>query len=378
MTPADDLLTFDIRHRLSRIDLEVRLTVGRETLALVGPSGAGKTSVLRAIAGLLKPDHARIVYDGRPLVDTERRIDLPPDRRRVGMMFQDGALFPHMTVERNVAYGLRPRTRSRRARRARVAELLARFGIEGLARTRPGKASGGERQRAALARAVATTPDILLLDEPLSALDSITKAHVSRELAEWLTELGLPTILVSHDYDDVVGLADRIAVIDAGRVVQSGTAADLIRTPASTFVAAFVGTNFFPGSARRSGGVTEIVMPGGAAFTSTALASGPAAVIVDPWSVRLSAGEATPAGPNVLHGRVAQIARTGSTVRVTVSSDPPIVAELPAQQADLLGLDHGTPVAATWQVDATRLVPLAADTAATAGRGPDPSLPQRG
>ena len=165
----------------------------------------------------------------------------------------------------------------------------------------------------------------------------------------------------------MVGLADRIAVIDAGQIIQSGTAADLIRIPASTFVAAFVGTNFFAGSAHQSGGVTEIVTPGGAVLTSPSLATGPAAVVVDPWAVLLSAIEATPAGPNVLHGRVAQIARTGGTVRVTVGSDPPIVAELPADQADLLGLDHGTPVAASWQADATRLVPLTADPAATAG-----------
>ena len=208
---AADLLTIRVRHRLSRIELDVSIGVGRETLALVGPSGAGKTSVLRAVAGLLSPDQARIEYAGRTLVDTERHVDLPSESRRVGMVFQDGALFPHLTLGRNVEYGLWPRPHRRRDRRARVSELLARYGIESLSRSRPDKVSGGERQRAALARAVATTPDILLLDEPLSALDSVTKAHVSRELAQWLAELSLPTILVSHDYGDVVGLADRIA-----------------------------------------------------------------------------------------------------------------------------------------------------------------------
>ena len=260
---AGELLTVRVRHRLRRIELDVSLEVGRETLALVGPSGAGKTSVLRAVAGLLRPDWASISYAGRALVDTERHVNLPPDSRRVGMVFQDGALFPHLTLARNVGYGLWPRPRHRRDRQTRVAELLAQYGIEDLKKARPDKVSGGERQRAALARAVATTPDILLLDEPLSALDSVTKAHVSRELARWLADLGLPTILVSHDYGDVVGLAHRIAVIDAGRIVQVGTAADLMRAPASPFVAAFVATNYFRGTARSDGGLDEVTLATG-------------------------------------------------------------------------------------------------------------------
>ena len=277
-----DLLGVQIRHRLRRIELDVGLALGRETLALVGPSGAGKTSVLRAIAGLYKPDHAHIVLGDRTLIDTERRVNLPSESRRVGMMFQDGALFPHLSIARNVAYGLRPRPRGRRERRARVDELLARYGIAELRDARPGGASGGERQRAALARAVATTPDILLLDEPLSALDSVTKARVSRELAEWLAELGLPTILVSHDYGDVVGLADRIAVIDAGRIVQTGTTADLQRAPASSFVAAFVATNYFSGTAHRDGDLTAVTLPRGRRLVCSAPASGDVALVVDP------------------------------------------------------------------------------------------------
>ena len=370
---ADDLLAVRVRHRLSRIELDVSLGVGRETLALVGPSGAGKTSVLRAVAGLLRPDQARIEYAGRTLVDTERHVNLPPESRRVGMVFQDGALFPHLTVGRNVEYGLWPRPHRRRDRRARVSELLVRYGIEGLSRSRPDKVSGGERQRAALARAVATTPDILLLDEPLSALDSVTKAHVSRELGQWLTELSLPTILVSHDYGDVVGLADHIAVIDAGRIVQTGTATDLMRSPATPFVAAFVATNYFRGRASRRGDLTEVALPNGRRLVCAAPASGDVAMVVDPWAVRLTPPGTlqdpppaeSPPGPNVLQGPVAQIAHLGGVVRVTVDCDPPLIAELPAEQAAALDLDRGTVVVATWPPEAARLV--------VPDRAPDPA-----
>ena len=370
---ADALLSVSVRHHLSRLELDVSIEVGRETLALVGPSGAGKTSLLRAVTGLLRPDRARIAFAGRTLVDTERRVNLPPEGRRVGMVFQDGALFPHLSVARNVEYGLRPRPRRRRDRRARVTELLARYDIEELRGSRPGKVSGGERQRAAVARAVATTPDILLLDEPLSALDSATKARVSRELAHWLAELSLPTILVSHDYGDVAGLADRIAVIDAGRIVQTGTAADLVRAPASPFVAAFVGTNYFRGRASRRGDLTEVVLPTGRRLTCSAPATGNVAVVVDPWAVRLAplpAATATTAEaeaaraeaarmspePNALRGPVAQIAYLGGVARVTVDCDPPLIAELPAEQAAALGLGRGAVVAADWSPEAARLV----------------------
>lgn len=368
---AGDLLSIELRHRLRRVDLDVRLSVRRgETLALVGPSGAGKTSVLRAIAGLLKPDHGRITYGDRVLVDRERRVSLPPEDRAVGMMFQDGALFPHLTLAGNVAYGLRPRPAGRSDRRARVAELLQRFGIGDLGGARPAQVSGGERQRAALARAVATSPSILLLDEPLTALDSVTKAHVSGELAHWLAELQLPTVLVSHDYGDVVGLADRIAVIDRGTVIQTGVTADLMRKPASDFVATFAGVNFFVGTASRRGDRTEVRCASGAIFRCPEAAAGEVGLVVDPWVVRLTAGtqEIPAAGVDSLAGPVAQTARQGSRVRVTVGSDPAIVAELSASQVEDLSLVTGMPVTAAWDIAATRLVPLSDDRDVTGSR----------
>ena len=203
---------------------------------------------------------------------------------------------------------------------------------------------------------------MLLLDEPLSALDSVTKAQVSRELSRWLGELKLPTILVSHDYGDVVGLADRVLVIDDGKLVQDGTVDDLVRAPASPFVAAFTGGNLFAGEAQAAaGGLTEILLePAGLVATPTR-ALGRTGVAVDPWAIELvpaGAGAGGPARPNELSGPVLQIARIGGAVRVSVGSEPPVVAEVPADSVASLALERGTLVVARWTPEAVRLVPL--------------------
>lgn len=357
-------LDVELRHRLGRIDLDVRLSVDSGTLALIGPSGAGKSTVLRAIAGLFTPDHGRIVLGGRVLLDTDEGIDLLPEERAVGMVFQDGALFPHLSVAQNIAYGLRPRARSRRERRKRVNEILERFTIASLASAKPSRISGGERQRVALARAVATTPDVLLLDEPLSALDAVTKTRVAAELSSTLIGLRLPTILVSHDLEDIAGLAERVAVMDAGRIVQVGTTAQLLRSPASAFVAAFVGVNYFTGKARRDGSTTEVDLDGAGRISSEDAVAGRVGVVVQPWHVSL--GE--PAGGNARHlnaltGPVTSVAPRGSTVRVSVASTPPIVAELPADDAFAGGLVLGAAVTATWPTAVTKLGPEGAGVA---------------
>jgi molybdate transport system ATP-binding protein len=360
--PREEVLSVELRHKLRRFALDVRFALGRETLALVGPSGAGKTSVLRAISGLLRPDSGSIVLGDLVLTDTRRHVNLPPEDRAVGMVFQDGALFPHLTVAKNVAYGLRPRARGRRDRDQRVTALLERFGIASLAKARPVEISGGERQRTALARAVGRSPQVLLLDEPLSALDSVTKAQVSRELSRWLGELRLPTILVSHDYGDVVGLADRVLVIDEGRLIQDGTVDDLVRAPASPFVAAFTGGNLFIGEARAgAGAVTEIRLEPAGLVATYARARGRIGVAVDPWAIDLvrgGPGEGGAALANALTGPVVQIARQGGSARVSVGSIPPLTAEIPAETVAALGLRRGMLVTARWRQEAVRLVPL--------------------
>jgi len=360
-------LLVDIHHRLSRLSLRARLELGGEALALVGPSGAGKSSLLKVIAGLIRPDEGRISFRGESWFDGDSGVHVPPERRAAGMVFQDLALFPHLTVLDNVAFGIAARRpagadRGRRSRRAearsRAAELLDWFGIGYLARARPRSLSGGEAQRVAVARAVAPEPELLLLDEPLSALDPQTKARVSIDLWGHLKELGLPTIIVSHDFADVVGLADRVAVMEDGRIVQAGRSHDLLEGPSTPFVAALTGVNFFPGVAARRGDLTEIhSTEGEAVFLSTEAATGTVGVVVFPWEVALSTHPAEGSALNRLTGPVRRVAGVGNRVRITVGSHPSVVAELTDESLHRLGIAPGVVVVASWKATGTRLVP---------------------
>jgi molybdate transport system ATP-binding protein len=352
---VDRSLEVDVRHRLRRLDLSVEVAAGRETLALVGPSGAGKTSVLRAIAGLLRPDRGRITVDGRAVLDTAAGIDLPPESRGVGMVFQEGALFPHLSVAGNVAYGMRERV-PRRQRGERTRAVLDQFGIGHLAGSRPDRLSGGERQRVALARTVASGPSVLLLDEPVAALDPVSRAMVTTELAGHLGRLGLPAILVSHDFADVAGLAGRIAVIEAGHIVQQGPGSELLQAPASPFVAAFTGVNYFAGVAARRGHLTE-VRTDGAVLVSTEEAEGPVGAVVPPWDVSLASTRPEGSALNALDGPVTRVVTVGNRVRVTIGSRPPVVAEITEDSANRLAAAPGVRLVATWKATGTRLVP---------------------
>jgi molybdate transport system ATP-binding protein len=222
--------------RQFELRLQLQVASGR-CLALAGPSGAGKTTVLRVIGGLQRPDAGRVALGEELWLDTERGVDAPPEARRCGFLFQHYALFPHLSVWRNVAYGLRAQGRG--GRRQRAMELLRRFGIEALAEARPRSLSGGERQRVALARALAPEPSVLLLDEPVSALDASSRAVASRELKRTIAEVSAPVILVTHDFAQATLFGDEIAVIDAGRVVQQGSANELAARPGSEFVRDF-------------------------------------------------------------------------------------------------------------------------------------------
>ena len=340
-----DALHADLAHSLRAFDLAVALRVGRETVALAGPSGAGKTTLLRAIAGLLRPRSGRIAVGGDVWLDTDAGIDLPPERRSVGVVFQDYALFPHMTVEQNVAYGGRVRTR----------ELLDALGLTPLARSRPHELSGGERQRVALERALARGPAVLLLDEPLAALDAHTRVAVRAELREHLRQFALPTLLVTHDYEDAAALADRIGVLVDGRIVQEGTAAELIAEPATAFVADFTGTNFVSGRARPAGDLTEIDLGAGAVVRSTDRCEGDVGVVVYPWEISLAREAPADSALNHVRAPIASVVPIGNRLRVRVG---PLTAEVTAESATRLDLRPGESVVASFKATGTRLVPL--------------------
>jgi molybdate transport system ATP-binding protein len=341
-----DRLTLDIAVALRTLRLDLALEVGRETVALVGPSGAGKTTVLRAIAGLVRPDRGRITLGPAVWLDTERRIDRPPEERSVGYVFQDYALFPHLSVRKNVAFG----------GVERVDELLERFAIERLAGSRPAEISGGERQRVALARALARGPAVLLLDEPLSALDAHTRNAVRAELQELLREVRLPTLLVTHDFEDAAALADRIGVVLDGKLLQMGTAAEVVLEPADPFVASLTGSVLLPGRARAGpDGLTEVELDDGTLVYSAERAVGRVGVVVHPWEITLARSAPTDSARNHLRAPIAAVVPDGDRVRVRVG---PLTAEITAAAARELELAPGVPVVASFKATGARLVPL--------------------
>ncbi|MEA2479385.1 MAG: molybdate transport system ATP-binding protein [Thermoleophilaceae bacterium] len=341
------------------LDLAVEVEAG-ECLALAGPSGAGKTTLLRIVAGLVRPRSGRVECDGEVWLDTRGGIDRPPERRPVGYVFQDYALFPHLSAWRNVAYAIG--TGSRAERRAAAHELLERFGIEGLAAQRPATLSGGERQRVALARALARRPRALLLDEPLSALDERTRASASRELGATLRASAVPALLVTHDFAEAAQLGDRIAVVDGGRIVQTGSAEELAARPASAFVADFAGAVVLTGAARPDAGeLTRVDLDGGGSILSTDHAEGRVAASVFPWEITIEAAAAAPGGDsarNRLSVEVVSRTTIGNRVRLGLQAGQPLTAELTEASALRLGIRPGDRVTAVWKAAGTRLLPL--------------------
>ncbi len=232
-------LSVEITKRLPEFTLDVAWSAGDGVAVLFGPSGAGKTLTLQCLAGLIRPDAGRIVVDDRVFFDSATGVDLPPQHRRVGYVFQGYALFPHLTVGQNVAFGLRDRPRAERL--ARAAEVMERLGLAGLEHRRPGELSGGQRQRVALGRALAIDPALLLLDEPLSALDAPLRRSLRDELRTILRGWGTAAVLVTHDFTEAYQLADRIVIYQGGRVIQSAPRAELLWQPASEAVARIMG-----------------------------------------------------------------------------------------------------------------------------------------
>jgi len=231
----------DIRKTLRSHDREFKLEASfsaeHDRIVVFGPSGSGKSITMQCLAGLLRPDAGRIQIGERILFDSSAGIDVPPQSRNVGFVFQDYALFPHLDVEKNVGFGLRDANDAA----ARVAQFLTLFELTPLARSFPRNLSGGQRQRVALARALIRQPELLLLDEPLSALDARVRAHLRTEIRQLQRRLQVTTIMVTHDQEEALTMADRIVVMNHGAVEQIGTPAEIYREPATLFVARFVG-----------------------------------------------------------------------------------------------------------------------------------------
>jgi molybdate transport system ATP-binding protein len=332
-------LSASVRVRRGRLDLDVDLEAADgEVLAVLGPNGAGKSTLLRVLAGLLVPDGARVVVDGEVWDDATRH--LPAHRRRIGMVFQDHLLFPHLSVLENVAFGLRTRGVRRHAARGAAADWLTRVGIGDLGDRRPGALSGGQAQRAALARALVGNPALLLLDEPLSALDARTRLTVRAELRRHLAEFPGSTVLVTHDPVDAMALADRVVVVEDGAVVQSGTPADVSRHPRTDYVARLVGLSLLPGTAE---GRTVHLDAGGVVAVADE-ASGPVFAAVRPESVAVYLSRPDGSPRNVWPARLVGATPHGTSVRCELAGEVPLAADVTAAAFAELGLAAGSEV----------------------------------
>ena len=285
---------------VDNLDLTVR---GGELFVLLGGSGSGKTTLLRAIAGFVQPQTGRIALDGADL------LALPPHRRPVNTMFQAYALFPHLTVAANIAFGLRQLGRPRASIRDRVAEMLALVQLADFGDRRPHQLSGGQQQRVALARSLAPAPALLLLDEPLSALDRGLRAETRTELVRLQRQVGTTFVLVTHDQEEALTMADRIGVMRDGRMVQTGTPAAIYEAPANRFVAEFLGAaNILPAVVRPDGLILDL--PALNATVQTAVPNAPGPVLLALRPERLRPGD----GANRLDGVVVDHAYAGDSL----------------------------------------------------------------
>ncbi|MEV6019530.1 MULTISPECIES: ABC transporter ATP-binding protein [unclassified Streptomyces] len=330
------------------LDIELSAAPG-EVVALLGPNGAGKTTALRALAGLTPlSEGGRLRLDGAPLDRT------PPESRPVGVVFQDYLLFPHLSALDNVAFGPRCQGASKAEARAQAAAWLERMGLAEFAGTRPRRLSGGQAQRVAVARALATRPRLLLLDEPLAALDARTRLDVRAQLRHHLADFEAVAVLVTHDPLDAMVLADRLVVVEDGRVVQEGGPSDIARRPRTDYIAQLVGLNLYRGEA---GGHT-VRLEAGPGITTTERLDGPVFVAFPPSAVTLHRDRPTGSSArNLWQCRVAGLETHGDQIRVDLTGELPLAADLTTVAAAELGLHPGSPVWATVKAAQTHAYP---------------------
>ncbi|MCS6802844.1 MAG: ABC transporter ATP-binding protein [Chloroflexota bacterium] len=366
-------LEVSIRHQLAGFQLDIALSADREVLVLLGRSGAGKSMTLRAVAGLLRPTDGRIVLNGRVVYDSRAGIFLPPQARRVGYVPQNYALFPHLTVVENVAFGLRgvPRAELRR----RVDELLELTGLTELASRRPSQLSGGQQQRVALARALAIRPEALLLDEPLSALDAPTRIELRRALRSLQRRFAVPTLFVTHDLSEALVLGDRVAVIDAGQVLQVGAPEELLRRFRDVRVAELTGVrNIWRGQVERVEGAAVCACVGERRVIARTAEPGPApgapvwvcvrsdAIAVDPPAAdeHSTAAEGTIVDAVVERNAVVLSVRLAGP-RLTPERDYDLEIEVPRISWERAAKRLGETIAFTIPAAAVQILPVRPD-----------------
>ncbi|MFI6825003.1 ABC transporter ATP-binding protein [Micromonospora sp. NPDC050187] len=335
-----------------RLDVRLRVAPG-EVVALLGPNGAGKTTALRALAGLRSLTAGHVTLDGRDLDRPADAAWTPPERRRVGVVFQDYLLFPHLSAEENVAFGPRRQGLDRRTARASARQWLDRVGLAGYAARRPRELSGGQAQRVALARALAVRPALLLLDEPLAALDARTRLDTRTELQRHLAVHPGAALLVTHDALDALVLADRLVVVEAGVVVQEGDAATVAARPRTDYVARLVGLNLHRGHATGN----RVRLREGLTLTTADRGDGDAFVAFPPSAVVLHPHPPGEAGCNTWAATVADVEHHGDNLRVRLAGPLSVAADVPPAAVARLRLTAGAPVWAAVDPAAVRAYP---------------------
>jgi len=382
------IASLDTHLNTFHLELSFSAEVGRTTV-LLGESGAGKSTVLRLLAGLLHPERGQIAFESITYFDSERRIIIPPQHRPFGYVFQDYALFPHLSVFENVAFGLRAQYLPRQLIHRRVGEALEQVRLSGLDERRPAQLSGGQQQRVAIARALALQPQLLLLDEPLAALDVQTRREVRQELRRILAHIGITTVFVTHQYLEALVFGHHILVLDHGQLIQQGSQRDLLERPRSSYVAELVGTNFFRGRVVRCETNTICTIrlddshERGIEISATLEehlqadqapgADEEAYVVVDPRSITLYQTAPDSSARNIFRGEIVQLLHLGASsnpenkddgrVRVSMQLDtatnlslpaPLLTAEVTAASAARMELLEGKTVYATFKATEAR------------------------
>lgn len=355
------MLKVSARKKLRDFSIDVDFCIESNIAVMLGPSGHGKTMVLNIIAGITRPDDGKISIGNTLFFDSSKGISVGMEKRNIGFVFQDYALFPHLTVFENVAYGLKARGLPAADIELRVMRELERLAISNLQNEVPARLSAGQRQRVALARALVIDPCLLLMDEPLSALDMQLRSRVRSELKELLQKLEIPTIIVTHDVLDAIGLGGAVMVLEHGRIAQQGSYEDLLAAPSSRFVAEFVESNAYSGKVKSvdAHGDAIIALENGVeisaileeSYSDTIL------IVVHPWDVtiqKVSEG----AVRNMLKGKVVSISPLRDRVRVTVDAGIRITAEITRPSLEKLHLKEGDEVYAGFKTMAVRVFPL--------------------